>query len=33
MSGEVDHEVAVLRVERRLVETGQRPGDSLTPDA
>ena len=33
MSGEVDHEVAVLRVERRLVETGQRPNDSLTPDA
>ncbi len=33
MSGEVDHEVAVLRVERRLVETGQRPDDSLTPDA
>ena len=33
MSGDVDHEVAVLRVERRLVETGQRPDDSLTPDA
>lgn len=33
MSGDVDHEVAVLRVERRLVETGGRPVESLTRDA
>lgn len=32
MSGEVDHEVAVLRVERRLVETGERDPGSITPE-
>jgi predicted Zn-dependent protease len=30
MSGEVEHEVAVLRVERRLVETGARDVGSIT---
>ncbi|MGV3563472.1 MAG: tetratricopeptide repeat protein [Nocardioides sp.] len=32
MSGEVDHEVAVLRVERRLVELGERDAGSITPE-